>query len=123
MSVLITIDGGKLNSINLSHMYIQKHFNKITKAVPSTIKQKWTASKNLLVHWDDKINPTLDGTLKEKRLLVSVLGKEHKLLGTFTGIFSLGKNFQNIYGKRDCEEVINLLKKMELCEQHLRYGF
>ena len=80
MSVLITIGGGNLNSVNLSHTYIRKHFNKITKAVFSTIRYKWNASKNLLVHWDDKIKPTLDETLKEKRLWVSVSGKEHKHL-------------------------------------------
>ena len=41
------------------------------------------------MHWDDKSNSTLDGTLKEKHLSVSVSGKEHKLLG----VPSLGKKF------------------------------
>ena len=68
--------------------------------------QNWTDSKNLLVHLDHKINPTLDGILKEKRLSVFVSGKEHKLLG----LPSLGNNLQNIYGKIVCEEVMNLLK-------------
>ena len=58
------------------------------------------------MHWDAKINPTLDGILKEKRLSVSVSGKEHKLLG----IASLRKNLRNIYGERVCVEVMNLLK-------------
>ena len=45
---------------------------------------------------------------REKRLLVSVLGKKkHKILG----VPSLGNNLQNIYGKRVCEEVMNLLEK------------
>ena len=59
------------------------------------------------MHWDDKNNPTSDGTLKQKRLSVSIPGKEHKRLG----LPSLGKNLQNIYGKRVCEEVMNLLQK------------
>ena len=45
VSVSTTIGGGNLNSVNLSHTYIRKHFNKITKAVSSTIRQKWTGSK------------------------------------------------------------------------------
>ena len=28
LSVLITIGGGKLNSVNLSHLYIRKHFKR-----------------------------------------------------------------------------------------------
>ena len=63
--------------------------------------------KIILVHWDDKINLTLDGTLKVKRLSVSLSGNEHKLLE----VSSLDNNLQNIYGKRVCEEVMNLLKK------------
>ena len=54
------------------------------------------------MHWEYKIYPTLDGTLKEKCLSVSDSGKEHKLLG----VPSLSNNLRNI-----CEEVMNLLKK------------
>ena len=36
VSVLITFGGGNLNSVNLSHMYILKHFNKISNS--STIR-------------------------------------------------------------------------------------
>ena len=92
VSVLITIGGGNLHSVSLSHINIRDHFKKITKSVSSTIRQKYTASKNLLVHWDDKINPILDGILKEKCLSVSVLGKEHTLLG----VPSLRKNLRKI---------------------------
>ena len=63
--------------------------------------------KNVLVHRDDKISFTTDGTLKEKRLSVSVSGEEHKLLS----VVSLRNNSRKIYGKRVCEEVMNLLKK------------
>ena len=59
------------------------------------------------MYWDDKINPTLDGILKEKRLSISVTGKEHTLLE----VPSLRKNFGKIYGKRVCKEEMNLLKK------------
>ena len=59
-----------------------------------------------MVHWDDKVNPTLDGALKEKCLSVSVSEKEHKLLKAP----SLGNHFRNIYDKRVCEEVMKLLK-------------
>ena len=107
MSVVITIGGGNLNSVNLSYTYIRNHFNKITEEVSSIIRQEWTAPKNLLVHWDDKTDQTLDGTSKEKRLSVSVSGKENKVLG----VPSLGKkSLRNIYGKRVCEEVTKLLK-------------
>ena len=81
VSFLITIGGGNLNSVYLSHTYIRDYFNKITKAFSSTIRQKWPSSKNLLVHWDNKINAKFDGYLKKKLLLASVSGKEHKLLG------------------------------------------
>ena len=43
VSVLITIGGGKLNSVNLTHTYIRGHSNKITKLVCSTIRQKQIA--------------------------------------------------------------------------------
>ena len=43
VSVLITIGVKNLNSINLSHTYIRKHFNKITNAVFSTVRRKWAA--------------------------------------------------------------------------------
>ena len=58
------------------------------------------------MYWDDKINPTLDGILKEKRLSISVTGKEHTLLE----VPLLRKNFGKIYGKRVCKEEMNLLK-------------
>ena len=94
VSVLITISSENLNSVDLSHTYIRRHFNKITKAVCFTIRQTLTVSKNFFVYWNDKINSTYDGTLKEKRLSVFVSGKEHKLLR----IPSLVNNFRNIYG-------------------------
>ena len=40
VSVLITIGGGNLHSVNLRNTYIRKHFNNITKAVSSTIRKK-----------------------------------------------------------------------------------
>ena len=64
----MSIGDGNINSVNLSRTCIQKYFNKIS----STIRQKQTASKILLVLLDDKINPRLDGTLMEKLVSVSV---------------------------------------------------
>ena len=40
VSVLNTIGCGNLNSVNLTYTYIRGHFNKITKLVCSTIRQK-----------------------------------------------------------------------------------
>ena len=73
------------------------------------------------MHWDDKFNLTLVGTLTIRRLSVSLSKNKHKVLG----VPSLGNKLRNIYGKRVCEEVMNLLKNLlkNLCEQHLRYGF
>ena len=64
-SVLIPIGSGDLKAVNLRHSYIPNSLNKITETISPNIRQTWTASKNLLVHWDDKINPTLDVDSKE----------------------------------------------------------
>ena len=47
------------------------------------------------MYLDDKINPTLDGILKEKRLSISVTGKEHTLLE----VPSLGKKLGKFTAK------------------------
>ena len=64
-SVMIPIGGEDLKAVNLRHSYIPNSLNKITETISPNIRQTWTASKNLLVHWDDKINPTLDVDSKE----------------------------------------------------------
>ena len=94
-SVLIEIGGGNKDSVNLSCLYTGKHYNEIVLKNSSTIKKNWAAPRNLLVHWDDKTSQTLDGSSTEKRLSVSVSGKQHKLLG----VSSLGVNLKNIYGE------------------------
>ena len=58
------------------------------------------------MHWDDKTDQTLDSTSKEKRLSVSVSGKGDKLLG----VPPFGKKLKNVYGKRVCNVVMDLLK-------------
>ena len=75
VNVLIEIGGGNIDYVNTSYSYIQKHYTNITKEVSSTIKKTWTAEKNLFVHWDEKTTPTLNDNSKEKRLSVSVSGK------------------------------------------------
>ena len=107
LSVLIDIGGGNIDSVNLSYAYIQRHYNEITKEISSSIRENWTAPKNLMVHWDDKTDQTLDGTSKEKRLAVAVSGKGEKLLGAPP----IGKKLTHIYGKTVCKKVMDLLKK------------
>lgn len=68
LTVLINIGGGDVNAVNLSYSYIQSNINRVADEISSTIIDTWNSPDHLLLPWDDKITPTLDGTGKEKRM-------------------------------------------------------
>ena len=70
-----------------------------------TIMQKWTAPKTF---WCIRMTKLVKiGSSKENCLSVSVLGKQHKLLG----VSILENNLKNICGKTVYNEVMGLLQE------------
>ena len=87
-----------------------------SKKIPSAIKQEWKPPSKMLIHWDDKTMPSLDGSTKEKRLpvVVSGLGKT-KLLGAPV----LRKILKVTYGAKVTGATVGLLNEWKFKEHFM----
>lgn len=107
-TAFIKAGNGDVNSVCLSYSFVYTSLKTETENLSMKIQSNWRPPKKALLHWDDKIMETLDGSSNEKRLPVLISGcEESKLLGVPT----IGKNLKGIYGKTVADAVSKLIHK------------